>query len=201
MTTALLVLEDGRTFRGRRFGAPVDTAGEVVFNTSMTGYQEILGDPSYAGQIVTMTYPMIGNYGIAPEDFESRKPFLAGLIVKEPSRIPSNWRHERSLDDYMKAHNVAGFCDFDTRSLVRHLRTHGSKRGVIGDASAGVEALRARANAVPSMAGCDLATVVSEIRPYPWTRLSYILPRNGEVAAAPVERMTYSVIALDYGIK
>ena len=201
MTTALLVLEDGRTFRGRRFGAPVDTAGEVVFNTSMTGYQEILGDPSYAGQIVTMTYPMIGNYGIAPEDFESRKPFLAGLIVKEPSRIPSNWRHERSLDDYMKAHNVAGFCDFDTRSLVRHLRTHGSKRGVIGDADTGVEALLAKARAVPSMAGCDLATVVTETKPYPWTRTSYILPRNGEVATDTAERQSYSVIAFDYGIK
>ncbi len=93
MTAALLVLEDGRAFRGRRFGAPGDAAGEVVFNTSMTGYQEILGDPSYAGQIVLMAYPMIGNYGIAPEDFESRKPFLSALVVKEPSRIASNWRH------------------------------------------------------------------------------------------------------------
>ncbi len=221
MATALLVLEDGRAFRGRRFGAPLDTAGEVVFNTSMTGYQEILGDPSYAGQIVVMTYPMIGNYGIAPEDFESRKPFLAGLVVREPSRIASNWRHERTLDDYMKAHGVAGFCDFDTRALVRHLRTHGSKRGVIADASPGVEALAARANAVPSMAGCDLATAVTETQSYPWTRSTYALPHDGvgpppssargdaaalrQAAAArrapAAGPETFNVIAFDYGIK
>src|SRR5213594_2786697 len=97
-TPALLVLEDGRVFRGRPFGAPLDAEGEVVFNTSMTGYQEILGDPSYAGQIVVMTYPLIGNYGIAPEDSESRKPFLSALVVKEPSRMASNWRSARTLD-------------------------------------------------------------------------------------------------------
>src|SRR5262245_52291460 len=101
MKPTLLVLEDGRTFRGQRFGGASDAAGEVVFNTSMTGYQEILGDPSYAGQIVTMTYPMIGNYGIAPEDFESKKPHAAALVVKEPSRIASNWRHDRTLTDYL----------------------------------------------------------------------------------------------------
>ncbi len=184
MTDALLALEDGRMFRGRRFGASSDAAGEVVFNTSMTGYQEILGDPSYAGQIVVMTYPMIGNYGIAPEDFESRKPYVEALVVREASRIASNWRHERTLDEYLAAHGVPGFCDFDTRALVRHLRDHGSKRGVIGSAAQGVEALVARARAVKPMAGCDLASVVTTDRSYPWVKPSYALPENGHAMRA-----------------
>jgi carbamoyl-phosphate synthase small subunit len=206
MTAALLVLEDGRAFAGRRFGAPSDAAGEVVFNTSMTGYQEILGDPSYAGQIVVMTYPMIGNYGIAPEDFESRKTFLEGLVVKEPSRIASNWRNERTLDDYLTACGVPGFCDFDTRALVRHLRTHGAKRGVIAPASHGVEALAARARAVRPMAGCDLASAVTETASYAWARPSFALPDDGHAAAAPDRGAAarggrYRVVVLDYGVK
>jgi len=196
MTQAQLVLEDGRAFTGQRFGALTDTEGEVVFNTSMTGYQEILGDPSYAGQIVVMTYPMIGNYGIAAEDFESRQPFLKGLIVKEPSRIASNWRKQRTLDDYLEAHGVPGFCDLDTRALVRHLRTHGSKRGVIGDAATPVEQLAERARAVPSMAGCDLAQAVTQSEPYRWSEAS---PRLGALANA--DRGRFKVVALDYGIK
>ena len=203
MTDALLALEDGRMFRGRRFGALSDAAGEVVFNTSMTGYQEILGDPSYAGQIVVMTYPMIGNYGIAAEDFESRKPFVEGLVVREPSRIASNWRHERTLQDYLAAHGVPGFCDFDTRALVRHLRDQGSKRGVIGDAKAGAEALVARARAVKPMAGCDLASVVTVEQSYPWVRPSYALPENG--GGAPAQKSAaakpFRVVVLDCGVK
>jgi len=196
MKTAQLVLEDGRAFTGRRFGALDSAEGEVVFNTSMTGYQEILGDPSYAGQIVVMTYPMIGNYGIAAEDFESRKPFLTGLIVKEPSRIASNWRKQRTLDDYLVTHGVPGFCELDTRALVRHLRTVGSKRGVIGDADASAEKLAARARAIPSMAGCDLAQVVTETKSYPWSESS---PPLGAIEPAKPSR--YRVVALDYGIK
>jgi carbamoyl-phosphate synthase small subunit len=205
MTDALLVLEDGRAFRGRRFGSPASAQGEVVFNTSMTGYQEILGDPSYAGQIVVMTYPQIGNYGIAPEDFESRRPFVAGFVVKEPSRIASNWRHERTLEDYLTSHGVAGICDFDTRALVRHLRTNGSKRGVIADATVPVEELVKRARAVPSMAGCDLASVVTQPQAYPWQKASDVLPTwspsgNGNGAVA-VPAGTFRVVAFDYGIK
>ena len=203
MTDALLALEDGRMFRGRRFGALSDAAGEVVFNTSMTGYQEILGDPSYAGQIVVMTYPMIGNYGIAAEDFESRKPFAEALVVREPSRIASNWRHERTLQDYLAAHGVPGFCDFDTRALVRHLRDHGSKRGVIGDAKAGAEALVARARAVKPMAGCDLASVVTIEKGYPWVKPSYVLPGNGHGAEARKNGAAkpFRVVVLDCGVK
>src|SRR5687767_7715930 len=144
-TEAVLVLEDGKSFRGWRFGAAADAIGEVVFNTAMTGYQEILGDPSYAGQIVVMTYPMIGNYGIAPEDFESQRIYLSALIVKEPSRIASNWRHEKTLDDYLYEHDVPGFHGIDTRALVRHLRDRGSMRGVIGGTSHTVKDLVARA--------------------------------------------------------
>jgi len=209
MIDALLALEDGRTFRGRRFGAPTDAAGEVVFNTSMTGYQEILGDPSYAGQIVVMTYPMIGNYGIAPEDFESRKPFVEALVVREPSRIASNWRHERTLPDYLAAHGVPGFCDFDTRALVRHLRDQGSKRGVIGSAALGAAALVERARAVKPMAGCDLASVVTADASYPWVKPSFALPNHGHTsraarvptgAAAPGSG-DFRVVVLDCGVK
>src|SRR5437867_3586881 len=168
----------------------------------MTGYQEILGDPSYAGQIVVMTYPMIGNYGIAPEDFESRQPFVEALVVREPSRIASNWRHERTLDDYLAAHGVPGLCDFDTRALVRHLRDHGAMRGVIADASQGAESLVARARAVPPMAGCDLASGVTTGVAYPWVRPSFVLPANGRTPepaarrdAEPHERLR--VVVLD----
>jgi carbamoyl-phosphate synthase small subunit len=214
MTPALLVLEDGRVFRGRRFGSPADAEGEVVFNTSMTGYQEILGDPSYAGQIVVMSYPLIGNYGIAPEDFESRQPFVAALVVKEPSRIASNWRHQRTLDDYLATHGIPGFCGFDTRALVRHLRTHGSQRGVIADAgpAAGeagrVGELAGRARAVPAMAGCDLASVVTLPERYEWGRPSVPLPCSGGHAGEGAPTLPrgrsgerFDVVAFDYGVK
>jgi carbamoyl-phosphate synthase small subunit len=212
MPIAHLVLEDGRAFTGQRFGALSDAEGEVVFNTSMCGYQEILGDPSYAGQIVVMTYPMIGNYGIAPEDFESRKPFLAGLIVKEPSRIASNWRKDRSLGDYLARHGVPGFFGIDTRSLVRHLRTHGSKRGVIAGNGSRTDELVERARRIPSMAGCDLATVVTETERYSWGEPSPTLappsgPRPAGVrrekngGSAPRAGALYRVVAMDFGIK
>ena len=122
---ALLVLRDGRVFRGRALGAEGETHGEVIFNTAMSGYQEILTDPSYRGQIVTMTYPMIGNYGINEEDVESHKPWANGLIVKEASACPSSWRGRMCLDDYLKAHGLVGLQGIDTRALTRHLRTRG----------------------------------------------------------------------------
>ncbi|OGQ87311.1 MAG: carbamoyl phosphate synthase small subunit [Deltaproteobacteria bacterium RIFOXYA12_FULL_58_15] len=199
MTHALLVLEDGRSFRGRRFGAPCTATGEVVFNTSMMGYQEILTDPSYASQIVVMTYPMIGNYGIAPEDFEARRPFLSGLVVKEPSRIASNWRHEQNLDAFLTEHGIAGFCDLDTRAVVRHLREHGAMRGTIGDADEGIAALRKRALDSPIMAGQDLASLVSQTTSYKWERPS--LEVAHPVAAAQRATRSLRVVAYDFGIK
>ena len=119
---AILALEDGRIFRGRAWGASGERTGEVVFNTAMTGYQEILTDPSYAGQIVTMTYPLIGNYGVNPEDIESRRPFIEGFVVREYSEVTSNWRSTMSLDDYLKQYGIVGISEIDTRALVRHIR-------------------------------------------------------------------------------
>ena len=198
MIPAMLVLEDGRIFRGRRFGAMHEMGGEVVFNTSMIGYQEILGDPSYAKQIVVMTYPMMGNYGIAPEDFESNSAFAAGLVVKEPSRIASNWRHDRTLDDYLKAQGVVGFCDLDTRALVRHLRTVGARRGVISDETSDVATLVDKARAVPSMAGLDLASVVTTAKAYPWSEASPLLAKGDGKDGSGSK---YHVVVFDFGVK
>ena len=131
MTTALLALADGRVFRGRAFGHAGRAVGEVVFNTSMTGYQEILTDPSYEGQLVSMTYPEIGNYGINPEDVESRRPWVRGFIVKEACRFPSSWRSTMTLGDYLARNEIVGIEGIDTRALTRHLREAGSMMGVL----------------------------------------------------------------------
>ena len=131
MSSALLALEDGSIWRGQSFGAPLTANGEVCFNTSMTGYQEILTDPSYRGQIVTMTYPLIGNTGINALDVESSAPHVAGLVVRELSPVTSSWRSEESLDSYLKRHNIPGLTGVDTRSLTLRLRTQGSLRGVL----------------------------------------------------------------------
>ena len=131
MKKATLLLEDGRVFRGNGHGFEGEAVGEVVFNTSMTGYQEILTDPSYAGQIVTMTYPLIGNTGINLEDVESRKPFLEAFIVKHLSPVPSNWRTTDTLNDYLTKHRIPVISDIDTRALVRHIRVKGSMRGIV----------------------------------------------------------------------
>src|SRR3982751_6674643 len=128
---AILVLETGRTFRGASFGAEGETFGEIVFNTSMSGYQEILTDPSYAGQIVCMTYPLIGNYGVNTDDVESRRPWVEGFVVREASRIASNWRSTETLDSYLKRNNIVGIEHIDTRALVRHIRDKGAMRSAI----------------------------------------------------------------------
>src|SRR6185369_14695933 len=128
---AILVLEDGRTFHGASFGAMGETFGEMVFNTSMSGYQEILTDPSYAGQIVCMTYPLIGNYGVNAEDVESRRPWVEGFVVREASRIASNWRSTETLDSYLKRNAIVGIERIDTRALVRHIRDKGAMRSAI----------------------------------------------------------------------
>lgn len=199
---AQLVLEDGRVFAGRRFGAESDGVGEVVFNTSMTGYQEILSDPSYAGQMVVMTYPLIGNYGIAPEDFESRQLFLTGLIVKEASRVPSNWRHKHTLSDYLQAHGIPGIEGLDTRALVRHLRTNGAMRGVIGNIAESAASLQKQAQAHPSMAGCDLASEVTQNEKFGWIEGRHLLHVNGGAKQASLfDTPRLKVVAVDYGIK
>ena len=183
---AYLLLEDGRRFDGIGLGADGTALGEVVFNTCMTGYQEVLTDPSYTGQLVTMTYPMIGNYGVNDEDRESENPRVAGFIVREASRMHSSWRAEEGLDGYLKAHGVAGIEDVDTRALTRHIRAHGAMRGAITPASTPENELLDRIRAHPIMEGLDLACGVS-------TDASY------DVAAVGEER--FRVLAYDFGVK
>src|SRR6266581_4419265 len=149
---ALLVLEDGRAFRGRAWGAEAEACGEMVFNTSMSGYQEILTDPSYAGQIVCMTYPLIGNYGVNTEDVESRRPWVEGFVVREASRIASNFRSTESLQDYLKRNKIVGIEHIDTRALVRHIRDKGAMRSGISTAELAPKLLLEKILASPDMA-------------------------------------------------
>ncbi len=198
-----LVLEDGRVFPGRRFGARFDPVGEVVFNTAMSGYQEILTDPSYSGQLVVMTSPQIGNYGIARDDDESRRLFLGALIVKESSRIASNWRSVETLNDYLIRLGVPGLEGLDTRALVRHLRSRGAMRGVIGDISTPIADLVSRAQNHPSMAGCDLASGVSQNQIYAWDKA--VTSPSGlstqQNLFSPDEPRPLHVVVYDYGVK
>ncbi|RLV55426.1 carbamoyl-phosphate synthase small subunit [Aeromicrobium phragmitis] len=186
LVPALLVLEDGRVFRGESYGATGTTVAEIVFNTGMTGYQETLTDPSYRGQIVVMTAPHIGNTGANLEDFESRRVWVSGYVVRDPARVPSNWRSTESLDDLLRAQGVVGISGVDTRALTRHLRERGSMRAVISTETADVEALVAQANAAPEMAGSNFLADVT-------TQEAYVVPAQGE------KRLT--VAALDLGIK
>jgi carbamoyl-phosphate synthase small subunit len=193
---ALLALADGRTFRGFAVGAIVDTpvAGEVVFNTSMCGYQEILTDPSYCGQMVTMTYPHQGNYGVNAADAESNHLALSGFIVRELERLPSNFRSEEDLGSYLKRHRVAAIEGVDTRALTRHIRDQGAQQGVIvsGDAAADADAAIAAAKAAPSIVGRDLAKEVTCDAPYRWDQ-----PSHGKDRPEP----RFKVVAYDFGIK
>jgi carbamoyl-phosphate synthase small subunit len=183
---ANLLLEDGRVFPGIGLGTDGLTLGEVVFNTSMSGYQEILTDPSYSGQLVTMTYPLQGNYGVNQEDRESERPHVAGFVVREASRIYSSWRGEKGLHDYLVDHGVVGIAGVDTRALTRHIRSEGAMRGAIAPASMSIEEVLARVQSHPKMEGLDLACGVS-------TQARY------EVPAVGVER--FHVLAYDFGVK
>src|SRR5689334_20694053 len=196
---AVLALADGRVFEGKSFGATGEATGEVVFNTAMTGYQEVLTDPSYRGQMVTMTYTQIGNTGINPEDIESSQLFLSGFIVKEYLDCYSNWRATMSLDAYLKENGVVGIQGLDTRSLTRHLRDNGAQNGIISTTDLDHHSLVRKAQAVPSMAGLDLATGVSCDRPYHWTEGLWKL---GEGYSHPGPKtLKHKVVAYDFGIK
>lgn len=210
--TAILALADGRIFAGTGFGAEGEAIGEVVFNTSMTGYQEILTDPSYEGQLVAMTYPEIGNIGINPEDVESRKPFVKGFIVKNYTSQPSNWRAAQPLHDYMRANGIVGIQGIDTRSLVRHLRDHGSQEGVISTMTADAQALVAKAQASPGLVGKDLVRQVTCAEAYDWNQGMWDLDggyKARDPAKTPAKRNSkgtfrspaFFVVAYDYGIK
>jgi carbamoyl-phosphate synthase small subunit len=194
---ALLVLRDGRVFRGEALGAIGETAGEVIFNTAMSGYQEILTDPSYRGQIVTMTYPLIGNYGCNDEDVESRQPWANGLIVKEASPYPSSWRGRISLDQYLMNHGIVGLQSIDTRALTRHLRDHGSQDGIISSADLDAERLRQRVQALPQIVGQDLVKDVSVATPFGWSEGAWTLDRGYSPPPPP----RFKVVAYDAGIK
>jgi carbamoyl-phosphate synthase small subunit len=198
---ALLALADGTVFRGRSIGAAGVAVGEVVFNTAMTGYQEILTDPSYAGQIVTLTYPHIGNVGVNPEDAESARLFAAGLVIRDLPRLVSNFRSTGDLSRYLADANVAGIADIDTRKLTRILREKGAQNGCIvagpaTDEAAAAQAV-ARARTAPSMAGQDLAKVVSCAAPYEWTQGSWALGQGFRTLREP----RFHVVAYDFGVK
>lgn len=196
-----LALEDGTIFTGEAFGAIGEVDGEVCFNTSMTGYQEILTDPSYRGQIVTMTYPEIGNYGVNKEDVESSKPHLAGFIVRENSRIVSNFRADGSLGDYLKRHNVVGLADIDTRSLVRRIRTKGAMKGVLSSVDLDDASLIAKAKASPGLVGRDLVREVVPEKSREWEDSLSPWAKLERDASAPQRPIDKHVVAIDYGMK
>ncbi len=183
---AILVLEDGRAFRGAAFGADGETFGEMVFNTSMSGYQEILTDPSYAGQIVCMTYPLIGNYGVNEEDTESRRPWVEGFVVREASKIASNWRSTETLDSYLKRHQIVGIEHIDTRALVRHIRSKGAMRAAISSIDTDEKSLLKKVLSSPEMKNRELAGAVT-------TDESFEYDADGTAK--------FHVVCYDFGVK
>jgi len=197
---AILALEDGRIFRGEGYGAKGECYGEVVFNTSLTGYQEIFTDPSYAGQIVILTNPQIGNYGTNSADNEANKPYIEGLVTREFSPISSNWRSQQVADEYLERFQVPVISEIDTRALVRHLRTHGVMRGVISSIETNTDALVAKARSIRKMDGTDLAKVVSTKARYEWEEDSSDPLRQDESRVIE-PRPNLHVVAYDYGIK
>jgi carbamoyl-phosphate synthase small subunit len=184
--SAILALEDGRLWRGRSWGATGESTGEMVFNTSMTGYQEVLTDPSYAGQIVCMTYPLIGNYGVNSEDPESSRPWVEGFVAREFSRMASSWRSEESLDAYLKRWNIVAIDHIDTRALVRHIRDKGAMRACLSTIDANAESVIEKARNSPPMENRELASVVTTKQPYEF-------PATGD------ER--FHVVCYDFGVK
>jgi carbamoyl-phosphate synthase small subunit len=200
---AILALEDGTWFQGVSAGAPGETTGEVVFNTSMTGYQEILTDPSYAGQIVTMTAPQIGNYGVAAADHESAIPQVAGFIMRDQSPVASNWRAQGTLKDYLTAHGIVAIADIDTRALTRKLRSGGVMRGIIATGPVDPQLLVEKARSAPQMEGADLVKDVTCGAPYDFSMSLAENVTQASFGVAPQKRAsrTLRVAAYDYGIK
>jgi carbamoyl-phosphate synthase small subunit len=197
----MLALEDGTVFEGRSFGAAGQRDGEVVFNTSMTGYQEVLTDPSYRGQIVAMTYPLIGNYGVNPADAESRAVWLEGFVVRERSRITSNWRSEQDLSTYLSEAGVLGIEGVDTRELTKRLRVVGALKGVLSTEDLDPERLVAKARASAGLVGRDLVAGCSVVEPYDWSKADPRLDAEGDQAEAETEPGRYRVAVMDLGVK
>ena len=203
--TAILALEDGRCFPGISFGASGTTTGEICFNTSMTGYQEVITDPSYRGQIVAMTNPMIGNYGINPEDEESAGPHIRSFVIGELCEIPSNWRSRESLSDYLARHRIPGIEDIDTRALTKHIRSLGAMRACVSTELSEADAISTAKNSAP-MEGADFVAEVTTAKPYLWNRESrkWTLP-NVSLEESEVYKTLpepkYKVVAIDLGLK
>lgn len=197
---AILALEDGTLFEGRSFGFPGEKTGELVFNTSMTGYQEILTDPSYKGQLVMMTYPLIGNYGVNEADTESRDPKVEGFIIKENSSLLSNWRADRSLSDYLQAHRIPGVEGIDTRALTRHIREKGAMKAILSTEDFRHARLVEKAKASPGMVGRDLVQEVTCEKPYRWLETNdpqFLNRRPSDSRRHP----RFKVAVMDYGVK
>ena len=199
MNSAILALEDGTVFEGRSFGAPTERSGEVVFNTALTGYQEVFTDPSYSGQIVILTNPQIGNYGTSVEDNEATRAHIEGLVVREFSSIASNWRSDAEANTFLTKYGIPVVSDLDTRALVRHLRTRGVMRGVLSSLESDARRLVEKARNIPTMAGLDLASRVSTPERYEWTQAVEACSPS-EILARPPEPK-YHVVAYDFGIK
>jgi carbamoyl-phosphate synthase small subunit len=199
LSTAILALEDGTVFEGRSFGAPAERAGEVVFNTALTGYQEVFTDPSYSGQIVILTNPQIGNYGTSRDDNESLRPYIEGLVVREFSAVASNWRSDTVAGEFLNAGGVPIVSDLDTRALVRHLRSRGVMRGVLSAVESDAQKLVEKARSIPTMAGLDLASLVSTREPYEWT--APVEPCSPSQRIGKPAEIRYHVVAYDFGIK
>jgi carbamoyl-phosphate synthase small subunit len=199
LNSAILALEDGTVFEGRSFGAPTERSGEVVFNTALTGYQEVFTDPSYSGQIVILTNPQVGNYGTSAEDNEAARPYIEGLVVREFSAIASNWRSDAEADAFLGRNGIPVISGLDTRALVRHLRTRGVMRGVLSSVTADSSALVERARGIPTMAGLDLASRVSTPERYEWNKPVEPCSPSDFLARPPETK--YHVVAYDFGIK
>jgi carbamoyl-phosphate synthase small subunit len=200
ITKAILCLQDGRTFLGESFGAQGETTGEVVFNTSLSGYQEVITDPSYKGQIVTMTYPLIGNYGVNEEDSESGKPQVEGLVVRELCPLPSNWRSQKTLDAYLKDYGILGIQGIDTRALTKHIRDAGAQLGIISTVDFDPKSLREKLEKAPQYVGRDLVKEVTCLQPFDWKEGTWTFPESDKKPSKS-KGDRFNVIVYDYGVK
>jgi len=197
---AILALADGKIYEGEHFGAENEVEAEIVFNTSMSGYQEIITDPSYCGQMVVMTYPLIGNYGINPEDFESDRPYLSGFIIKELSRVQSNWRSRGSLEDFLKENKVFGIQGIDTRALTRRIRDKGAQQAVLSTNTADPQKLIEKARNSPSLIGQDLVKQVTCKKAYDWNESEWVI-QKGQTQLDITKDRPHKVLVYDFGVK
>ena len=197
---AVLALADGKVYEGEHFGAKNEVEAEIVFNTSMSGYQEIITDPSYCGQMVVMTYPLIGNYGINPEDFESDRPYLSGFVIKELSRVQSNWRSRGNLEDFLKKNNVFGIKGIDTRALTRRIRDKGAQKAVLSTNTSDPHKLIEKARKSPDLIGIDLVKDVTCKKAYDWNESEWTI-QNGQTRLEKTKDRPFKVSVYDFGVK